>query len=140
MTYACQTPGMKEMPRSDVNRPMGYSQGSLSGQGHGRKITPGQSTCGQTSIRPQPFQTQTSNVYYNTPIPQTVYIPQPPVYVEQPVQVCFGQPVRPTCYPQQPAKTYHRYTHIHSSWDFFGFLAKCVLISALALFMLAILI
>lgn len=145
----------RPMPRNDVQN-QGVFQGPLSGHGHGRKVTPKQSQPGcsyRPYVRPQPVQTHTPDVYHhyhNHPVyPPVAYVPNQPVhhYSERPVrnvQIIEQEPATQIHYYPRFTKGHdcnpRNYGHIYSTFSFAGFLAKCVLISALALFMLAILI
>lgn len=149
----------RPIPRGDVHNQRVVPKGPLSAQGHGRKMTPMQSQPGHsysqvapqsrvrtTHVRPQatvpatyvhrrPVHTHTTHVHYQAKPAPVVYPPayMAEVYVERPavnVRVVEQEPV-----------WHHRYSYrnFKSDLSFAGFLVKCAIISALALFMLAIL-
>lgn len=126
MSFHLQRAG--PMPRPDVhNRHQCHVP--LAAHGNGRKVTPGQVHHHKV-------------VHINPHVQIPVYHQPVPVY-HQPVPVCR----RPAIVPNPPGRHYHhvhRHHHPHcptgGTINFLGMLAKCVAISIVALFLLAVLI
>lgn len=143
MTY---TPATKPMPRPDVHAKVPCPGVPLSGHGHGRNFTPQQSP----PVFSQAYShTQHKHVHHQQPQSYTTYHHHLPsqnqtthVYHRPQDDVAY---VPNTCYTTKPRHYYpvpvnsYRPSVVVDFMSFAGFLAKCVLISGVALLLLAML-
>lgn len=131
------------MPRPNVHNQNG-GRVPLAAQGHGRNVTPGQ------GFNRKFVHVSGQSLHTHVPAPVPVY--HPVHAYDQPTHVVHH---REAFVPMPPARRYHHvsgqnntyYSNNHytprstsGTLSFFGLLAKCVAISIVALFLLAIMI